>query len=374
MARKGENIYKRRDGRWEGRYIVGRKVDGRARYASIYGKSYREVREALERKKGEQYRTMPNCSLTVKALMAMWLSLRSTEIKASTYQHYLALIERHIVPRLGNIRVGNLTAEMVSAFVKDLLVRGRRDGKGGLAPSTVSGILSVLRSAIRLAAKKYAIRDITLFDVKGPAVRQPKTSTLSTAECETLARCIMAEPDLSGAAYLLALCCGLRLGELCGLMWSDIHFSESILTINRTVLRIKDGDHTKLVVQPPKTESALRPIPLTAGLLLLFSRFRGNALDDAYVFTGTQKPLEPRTLQKRFKRFLELHGLQHICIHGLRHTFATRSIDGGFDPKTLSEVLGHKNVKTTLQRYVHPSLSQKRRLVEGVAVSLPADI
>ena len=374
MARKGENIYRRKDGRWEGRYIVGRKTDGRARYASLYGRSYREVRDALERKKGELYRTMPNCSLTVKALMAMWLSLRSTEIKASSYQHYLALIESQIVPRLGNIRVSSLSAEMVSAFVKELLERGRLDGKGGLAPSTVSGIMSVLRSAIRLAGKKYAIRDITLFDVKGPVVRQPKVETLCAAECEALARCIMAEPDLSGVAYLLALCCGPRLGGLCGLMWSDIRFSESVLIINRTVLRIKDGDHTKLVVQPPKTEAALRPIPLLKGILMLLVRLRGNAPDDAFILTGTSKPMEPRTLQKRFKRFLELHGLQHIRFHGLRHTFATRSIDEGFDPKTLSEVLGHSNVKTTLQLYVHPSMSQKRRLVEGVSGFLPAAI
>ena len=120
MARKGENIYKRRDGRWEGRYIVGRKADGRARYSSIYGKSYHEVKTELERRKGEQFRSLPNCSLTVKHLMELWLSLRSTEIKASTYQRYSALIERHISPRLGNIRINNLTAEVVSGFIKDL--------------------------------------------------------------------------------------------------------------------------------------------------------------------------------------------------------------------------------------------------------------
>lgn len=372
MARKGENIYKRRDGRWEGRYIIGRRADGRARYASIYGKNYRDVKEALERKKGEQYRTMPNCSLTVKALMAIWLSLRSAEIKASSYQHYSALIDGHIIPRLGNVRVNNLTAEMVSAFVKELLKKGRRDGRGGLAPSTVSGILSVLRSAIRLAAKKYSIRDIALFDVKGPAVRQAKVETLSAEACEMLARSVITNPDLSGAAYLLALGYGLRLGELCGLKWSDFRFSEGVMTINRTVLRIKDGDRTRLVVQTPKTEAALRQIPVTNEMLLFLSGLREHASEEMFILTGTQKPMEPRTLQKRFKRFLELHGLQHIRLHGLRHTFATRSINEGFDPKTLSELLGHKNVKTTLQLYVHPSMSQKRKLVEAVSIFLPA--
>ena len=372
MARKGENIYKRKDGRWEGRYIIGRKTDGSARYASVYGKSYREVKDTLERKKGEQYRTLPNCSLTVKALLAIWLSLRSTEIKASSYQHYAALIDSQIIPRLGNIRVSNLTAEILSAFVKELLERGRLDGKGGLAASTVSGIMSILRSAFRLAGKKYAVRDISLFDVKGPTVRQKKVPTLSEAECESLSRCIMAEPTLSGAAYLLALGFGLRLGELCGLKWADIRFSEGVLTINHTVLRIKDGERTKLVVQTPKTESALRSIPLTNGMLSLLAFLRGHASDGDFILSGTGKPMEPRTLQKRFKRFLEDHGFRQIHFHGLRHTFATRSIDEGFDPKTLSELLGHKNVKTTFQLYVHPSMNQKRKLVEAVSAFVPA--
>ncbi len=374
MARKGENIYKRKDGRWEGRYIVGRKADGCARYASVYGKSYRDVKDMLERKKGEQYRTMPNCSLTVKALLAMWLSLRSTEIKASSYQHYLALIDSQIIPRLGNIRVSSLTAEIISGFVKELTERGRLDGKGGLSPSTVAGIMSILRSAIRLAGKKYAIRDIALFDVKGPAVRQSKAATLSRGESEALARCVMADPDLSGVAYLLALGCGLRLGEICGLKWSDVRFDEGELTINRTVLWVKAERNTKLTVQTPKTESSNRTIPLTAAMRSLLAQLRDGAVNDAFVLTGKKKPMEPRTLQKRFQRFLYEHGLRSIPFHGLRHSFATRCIEEGYDAKAVSELLGHRNVKTTLQLYVHPSKEHKREIVEAVSVFLPFSV
>lgn len=367
MARRGENIYKRKDGRWEGRYIIGRREGGQARYASIYGKSYRDVKNMLERKKGEQYRTMPDCSMTVKALMAMWLSLRSTEIKASSYQRYLTLIDRHVVPWLGKTRVTNLTAEIVSSFLKELTDRGRLDGRGGLSASTVSGIMSILRSAIRLASKKYAIRDIALFDVKGPAVKQPPAKTLNSAECEALVRCVISDPDISGVAYLLALNSGLRLGEICGLMWSDISFGDGTLTVNRTAQRIKDDGRTRLIIQPPKTESAYRTLPLTVEMLALLSRFRDDAPDTVFVFTGKQKPLEPRTLQKRFQRFLREHGLRLINLHGLRHTFATRCIEETVDAKTVSELLGHSNVKMTLQRYVHPSLNYKRKAMEAVS-------
>lgn len=371
MARKGENIYKRKDGRWEGRYVIGRKPNGQARYASIYGKTYRDVKDALERKKGEQYRTKPNCGMTVKSLMAMWLSLRSTEIKASSYQRYQTLIEGQIIPRLGQIRVSNLTAEIISSFLKELMEHGRLDGTGGLSASTVSGIMGVLRSALRLASKQYAVRDIAVFDVKGPAVRQPPAKTLNSGECESLVRCVMAEPDLSGAAYLLALNCGLRLGEICGLMWSDISFTEGTLTVNRTALRIREEGKTILVVQPPKTENANRSIPLTFSMLRLLAQLRNNAKDSTFVFTGTKKPLEPRTLEKRFLRFLKEHGLRCINLHGLRHTFATRCIEEAIDAKTVSELLGHSHVKMTLQRYVHPSMETKRKAVEAASAILP---
>lgn len=374
MARKGENIYKRKDGRWEGRYIIGRKSNGQARYASVYGRSYREVKDDLERKKGERFRNLPNCSLTVKALLELWLSLRSTEIKASSYQHYQTLILGQIVPRLGSIRVSDLTAETISGFIRELMDHGRLDGKGGLSGSTISGIVCILRSAIRLAGKKYAVRDTSLFDVKGPKLQQVRTGTLSGSECEALAHCVMAEPDLSGAAYLLALGFGLRLGELCGLKWSDIHFAEKELTVNRTVLRVKTGNRTQLVEQDPKTENAVRVIPLTAEMLALLSRLRGSTGDDAFLLTGKKKPMEPRTLQKRFQRFMAEHGLRRVHLHTLRHTFATRSIERGFDAKTVSELLGHKSVKTTLQLYVHPSMQHKREIVETVSVLLPTGL
>ncbi len=374
LARKGENIYKRKDGRWEGRYIIGRKADGRARYASVYGNSYRDVKDILERKKGEQYRTKPNCSMTVQSLMETWLFMRDAEIKCSTYQRYQTLIENHIVPRLGKIRVRNLTAEIVAGFVQNLLKEGRLDGQGGLSKKTVSDIVCILRSAIKLAGKRYEVRDIDLYDIKGPVVKQKQIETLCDGECDALVRSILAELDLSGVAYLLALCLGLRIGEVCGLKWSDVYFADKVLIVNRTVLRIKAGSKTKLIAQTPKTDSAVRRIPLPVGLISLLSNLRKSATNDAYILSGLKKPLDPRTLYGRFQRFLQDHGIRHICFHTLRHTFATRSIESGADIKTVSELLGHSNVKTTLQLYVHPTMAHKREIVEASASFLPTVI
>lgn len=368
MAKRGENIYKRKDGRWEGRYIIGRKPDGGARYASVYGKSYRDVKEALEERKGARVRSLPSCGLTVKALMETWLSLRVTEIKESSYQRYESLIERHILPHLGGIRVNCLTAEILSDFIKGLQKNGRADGHGGLSEKSISDILCVFRSAIRMAGRKYNVRDEVLFDIKAPTARQKRVDTLGDRECEALTRCVLAEPDLNGVAFLLALGLGLRLGEICGLKWSDINFAERTLTVNRTAIRLKTGGKTKLTVQTPKTESSARILPLTAEMLMLLARLKGTRSNEAFILTGSRtKPQEPRTLQYRFQRFLKDHGLQNHHFHALRHTFATRTIERGFDAKTVSEMLGHKNVKTTLQLYVHPTMTHKREIVEAVS-------
>lgn len=371
MARKGENIYKRKDGRWEGRFIVGRKPNGQARYSSVYARSYREVREKLDKKKGDKLRSMPSCQLTVKLMLEMWLSLRLADIKESSHQRYLLLIQMHILPYLGNVRVHALTAEMLSGYIRGLMKEGRLDGRGGLAEKTVNDVVSILKSALKLAARKYAV-DPELFDVKAPTVRRKRVETLGDWECETLSRSITRKPDLNGAAYLLALNSGLRLGELCGLRWSDISFTERVLTVNRTVLRLKNGARTALTVQTPKTESSARTIPLTAELLLFLAKLRNGAPEDAYLLTGSRmRPMEPRTLQYRFQAALKAIGLKNHHFHALRHTFATRSIEKGVDAKTLSEILGHRNVKTTLQLYVHPTMLHKRHVVEAVSSLLP---
>ncbi len=368
MARKGENIYKRRDGRWEGRYIHGRGPDGQAQYRSVYGKSYKEVRELLRQRKSEQSLALPRCPMTVKELFEQWLYKKRQEIKVSSYCHYASLVQRHIIPELGAIRVGSLTAETLNAFIAQKLRAGRLDGRGGLAPKSVHDLVALCKSALRLAQRKYAIPDSGIWEVKPPAVRQRTIETLGELEAARLSRAVLTKPDLSGAAYLLCLNTGLRLGELCGLKWSDFNFSEGFLQVNRTVLRIKEGDQTRLAVQTPKSEASERTIPLTAELIHLFTRLRGTVPADAYVLTRKANlPMEPRTMQYRFHSFLKKHQLRDHHFHTLRHTFATRCVEQGADAKTLSELLGHSSVKTTLQIYVHPSMEQKRRFLSAVS-------
>ncbi len=370
MAKRGENIYKRKDGRWEGRYIIGRKLNGQTKYASVYGKTYSEVKSKLNRKKGERLRSLPSCSMTVLVTMEMWLALRAADVKESSYQRYKMLIDKHILPLLGGVRLSALTVNILSGFVSTLLKSGRADGRGGLSTKTVSDILCIIRSALRLASRNYAV-DVSLFDVKAPTVQAKPIETFSEAECSILTQRVLAAPDLNGAAYLLGLNCGLRIGEICGLKWEDIDFEKRELAVRRTVLRIKTGSRTAVVIQTPKTESSVRVIPLTAEMLLLLSRLKNTRNNGAFILSGCARPLEPRTLQYRFRVFLKRIGLKYRNYHTLRHTFATRSIGKGFDIKTLSELLGHKDIRTTMQLYMHPTMQDKRRMIEAVSSMLP---
>ena len=155
MPRRGENIYKRKDGRWEGRYIADRKPDGKAVYRSIYGTSYAQVRERLVAKRQETHkRQIGSCKLTVNELLALWQA-ENSQIKATSRERYRALIELHIQPELGARKVRELNEEVLDAFVRKKLKSGRLDGRGGLAPKTVRDICIVMKSALKLAKRKY---------------------------------------------------------------------------------------------------------------------------------------------------------------------------------------------------------------------------
>ena len=190
--------------------------------------------------------------------------------------------------------------------------------------------------------------------------------TFSRTEQSMLLECIYSQMDKFMAAVLLCLHTGLRLGELCALQWADIDFEGKTLTVNHTVQRIAVPGHitkTILLETNPKSESSKRIIPLTPEFLRILSQFKG---EHPYVF-GDEKPLDPRTMQYRFKKILKEAGIENRTFHTLRHTFATNCVENGTDVKALSELLGHSDVKITLNRYVHPTMDSKRKQIGALS-------
>lgn len=359
MPRRGENIYKRKDGRWEGRYIRGRTPSGKAEYGYVYAKSYAACRE--KRRKMEEsipQKTMLTGEMSVTQAVEFFLSDRRGELKASTIGRYEYMANHYIIPDLGAILLRDLTAEKLSAYFK------RLQGKG-LSSKTVRDIGVLLKTIFKVVKKKCHC-DCPSRDVELPAYHGKKIEVFSDYEIAMLAQKVLETPDITGLCILLVLNTGLRLGEICALRKSDIDFRSGFLRIERSAARVRDAFGTHLVVQSPKSDSSMRLVAIPNDMLELLKTTTQSIQRDNYLLTNTDTPMEPRTMQYRYRKLLERCGVRYRNFHAMRHTYATRCMENGVDIKSLSELLGHADIRTTLQTYIHSSLAHKKQAVQSI--------
>lgn len=363
MPRKGENIYKRKDGRWEGRYIRSYDAESKAKYAYIYGKTYSEVKQKLadERSNTKKASVSTRSSLTYDELLDSWLHTSQLNTKESTYARYAHLIRTHIKPQLGKYRLSTLSTEIIEDFIECQLVSGRLDNTGGLAPKTVADILTIVKSTMEYARYKGlpVICNLSKLTIKN---KEKEMRVLTQTEQDALISVLIDNMDLYKFGVFLSLYTGIRIGELCALQWEDFNFTRTTLKIRKTMQRIQNTGNgvfskTKIVISEPKSQCSVREIPLPTFVTDIARKFVANP--KAYVLTGNDRYVEPRTMQNRFKSYVKDSGISDANFHALRHTFATRCVEVGFEIKSLSEVLGHANVNITLNRYVHSSFELK---------------
>lgn len=352
MARRGENIYKRKDGRWEGRYKCGFDSDGKSRYRSVYARTYNEVREKLSKIKTEPIPIATASKLTVKELFSEWLSTVQLRVKESTYANYKMKVEKHILPVFSGLAYSALSTQLVHEFIRKKL-------ECGLSPKYVSDIVVVLKSMTKYVSAQHGYYN-PLNNITMPRPHKKDLNLLSETEQKKFQKYLSGNIDNTKIGIMLSYYTGLRIGEVCGLKWSDIDFKNHTLTIRRTVQRImkKNGSRsTELIVSSPKSKTSERTIPIPDFLYSLLAKYKAD--NNAYILSGSTKITEPRTMQYRFKSMLKKAGLPSVNYHCLRHMFATNCVKLGFDVKTLSEILGHSNVEITLNRYVHSSMERK---------------
>lgn len=349
MPRRGENIYKRKDGRWEARYIKEISVDGTKKYGSVYAKTYREVKQKRQSVLAENKSVKPTCKITVEFAIGEWLRHIKNQIKITSFQKYSSVVDKHIIPIIGKCEINYLNSTVIQKFTDKLLEKD-------LSPTTVNDVLVVFGMGLSYAETEYKMATPKIPLVKN----QPKEMrVLSLEEQNTFVKYLLSKNDIFGFGMLLAIFTGLRIGELCALTWEDI--TDNTITVNKTVQRIQKNGYTEIIILPPKTLSSNRIIPIPKELLLLLKSKRnlGNVL-----VQDNGKPVEPRLLQMKFKKYTAECGIENINFHALRHSFATRCVELGFDIKTLSEILGHSDVKTTLNKYVHSSIQQKSKQMD----------
>ena len=371
MPRKGENIYKRKDGRWEGRYVKGR--DGKkAIYGYVYSKSYSEVKKQLILKRAEYAleNNKPSVSTMKDALFSdlseMWLRSIQSSVKESTWIKYRNILKCNVVPRLGNKNLSEIDYSVVSTFCNNLMESGGKD-QSGLAAKTVADALSLTKAVIKYASRMKYVTDRTALDVS-VKVKNAPLRVLSVQEQQILIANLAEELDFTELGIYICLFTGIRVGELCALTWDDISLENNMIHIHRTMQRIQTPDSekkTEILISEPKSQCSIRDIPIESSLR---EKLIQQAVKEGYVLTGNKnKYVEPRTMQNRFKAILERCGIRNAHFHTLRHTFATRCIEVGFDVKSLSEILGHANVSITLNRYVHPSMELKQKNMDKLS-------
>ncbi len=365
MPKKGENIYKRKDGRWEGRYIRYYDENGKAKYGYVYSKTYNEVKKKLIEKKsqvGTKCETLSNKTILYNDVLNAWLQSAKINIKESTYSRYFHLIDTHIRPYLGKYPLSKISTQIVEGFIEKQLNYGRLKSRGSLSPKTVTDILAIVKSSMEYA--KYNNLNVMCNLGKLTVKKKDREMrVLSRAEQEALIRTLLQDMDSCKFGILLSLYTGIRIGELCALQWDDICIESSTLKVRKTMQRIQNTNidaeaKTKVIITEPKSQCSIREIPLPQFIINIAKQFQNNP--QAYILSGEEtKYVEPRTMQNRFKSLIVQSGIDDANFHALRHTFATRCIEVGFELKSLSEILGHANVNITLNRYVHSSFDLK---------------
>ena len=352
------NIRKRKDGRWEGRYTVGRDLEtGKSIIKNVLGKTQAEVKEklkkAIEENVGIDYGRAKN--YTVGSWLEVWMeNYAKIKLRPSTFKTSQGFLKNHIKPQIGGIPLAELTSLDLQRFYKHLLDGGRVDRieakkkPKGLAPKTVRNIHQMICSAYNLAMEQKLVSKNPTQGCALPKVEHKEMKTLTANQLSAFFR----EARDSGvfALYYIDLTTGLRRGELLGLKWSDIDLEKGDLRVRRQIGRI-DG---KIMEMPLKTKNAYRTLPLSADAIDILKAQKAKVAGSEWVFPSpTGCPMSPDSVLHMLHRVLKRAGLPRIRFHDLRHTFATMALQNGVDVKTVSSMLGHYSAGFTLDTYAH---------------------
>lgn len=302
---------------------------------------------------------------SISEIVTLWKTDKKQYVKKSSFSAYTLLVENHLLPIFGNKYIIEETD--VQGFVFQKL-------ETGLSHKTVKDILIVLKMILKFGAKNKWI-DYSPFDIQFPTERERHNiEVLSKSNQKKIMSYIQEHFTFRNLGVYICLSAGIRIGEICALTWGDIDTENGIISVNRTIQRIyviENGERkTELILDTPKTKNSIREIPISKDLLRILKPFKKIVNSSFFVLTNDAKPTEPRTYRSYYKNLMKELNMPELKFHGLRHSFATRCIESNCDYKTVSVLLGHSNISTTLNLYVHPNMEQKKKAIEQMFKAL----
>lgn len=288
-------------------------------------------------------------------IAALWAADKELYVKSSTMAAYMLIMKNHIIPQFGEMT--HIAEDDVQTFVLEKL-------KQGLCQKTVKDIIITLKMIHKYGEKHKLLNHIEWY-IKYPAnPNSIELPILSKVNQKKLMNHIINNFTFKNFGIFLTLSTGMRIGEVCALKWSDFNIQKGTVSVQRTIERIyfvgNGKPYTKLIIDTPKTKNSKREIPLSKELKRVIKSLIEIVNPDYYILTNNSIPTEPRTYRNYFNKLLEQLDIPKLKFHGLRHSFATRCIESKCDYKTVSVLLGHSDIGTTLNLYVHPNDEQKR--------------
>lgn len=295
----------------------------------------------------------------ISQIADLWKEEKRQFVKKSTFAAYSLIVETHLQPAFGNLTA--VTEKDVQDFVLQKL-------NEGLSQKTIKDMLIVLRMILKFGAKKnYCV--YAPIDVIFPTDRErQELEVLSIANQKKIMRFVEDNFTFRNLGIFICLSTGIRIGEICALTWDDINIENGVIHIRKTIQRIYVKENgikkTELLIDTPKTATSMRDIPMIKDLYEILKPLKKVVNNNYFVLTNEATPTEPRTYRNYYKKLLDKLGIPPIKFHGLRHSFATRCIESKCDYKTVSVILGHSNISTTLNLYVHPNYEQKKKCID----------
>ena len=355
MPRKGRNIYRRKDNRWEARvYFAGSK-----KYKAVYAKTYKEAAQKQDKLRFEMGITNRKDYL-ITTIAESWLDDKSFTVKAGTLYSYSSKLNNHILSYFSDIYFSKLTEQMLSGFIATKRAEG-------LSEKYISDMVIIIKSISAWAYKRYGIPD-KIQSFKNIKQQPKEPEMLNREEQKKLQNYLLKRDDNISIGIFTGMFTGLRIGEICALKWSDIDTENGTISISKTLQRLPNIEtgRTEVKLCTPKTATSVRTIPIPKFLVDTLNPNKQSG--SCFVLSNTLKPIEPRCLTNKFKKILAETNLPPVKFHSLRHLFASNCIQNSFDIKTLSEILGHSNPNITLRIYLHSSMEQKRKCMDRLTL------